>query len=272
MNWFGKRRSRAPAAGLSERTPGGAWIDPAATHTPDQAAPAAEAPTAAPDAPPSAATAAGSDMTSMTPAPVPPTPDEALEILKAGNQAFLNGELDLSSSGPAVLQGLVGGQHPVAVVVGCADSRTSPALLFNQGLGKLFSVRVAGNTVDACALASIVYAVEQLGCPLIVVMGHTGCGAVAAAEAVVDGQSPLEPSLEAMILPIIPAVLEARRHSPADASAAAVEENARRVADGLFASAAIAEAVAQGRLKVIAAVKEMRTGVVTFLDWTRDGT
>ncbi len=196
----------------------------------------------------------------------PPTPDEALALLKAGNAAFLRGENNLGHVNAGDLDSLQHGQHPIAAIVGCADSRTPPTILFNQGFGRLFSIRVAGNTVDRRGLASIVYAVKHLHCPLVVVMGHTGCGAVAAAEAVVDGRMVLDPSLEEMIVPIIPAVLDARRSDARDMAVRAVEENARRVAEKLaVADASLAEAIAAGRLKVAAAVKQMHSGEVLFL-------
>ena len=158
------------------------------------------------------------------------------------------------------------GQRPFAVIVGCADSRTPPTILFNQGLGRLFIVRVAGNTVDRRGLASIVYAVKYLKCPVVIVLGHTGCGAVAAAQAVVEGRSELDPSIEEMVTPIIPAVLEARAGGAADLAVASVEENARRVARRLESSeTALADAIGAGRLKIVAAVKDVKTGEVRFL-------
>ncbi len=206
------------------------------------------------------------------PAPAPaaktgPTPDEALTLLREGNQAFLRGENNLGYVAASDLDELQGGQNPIATIVGCADSRTPPTILFNQGFGRLFSIRVAGNTVDRRGLASIVYAVKHLKCPLVVVMGHTGCGAVAAAEAIVDGKAALDPSLEEMIVPIIPAVLDARRSNATDMAVRAVEENARRVAEKLHvADASLAEAIDSGRLKVVAAVKQMHSGEVKFLN------
>ncbi len=200
------------------------------------------------------------------PAPAGPTPDQALAELKAGNDAFLRGENNLGYVKVDDLEPLQGGQNPIATIVGCADSRTPPTILFNQGFGRLFSIRVAGNTVDRRGLASIVYAVKHLNCPLVVVMGHTGCGAVAAAEAIVDGVMPLDPSLEEMIVPIIPAVLEARRSDATDMAVKAVELNARRVADKLrVADASLADALEAGTLKVVAAVKQMQSGEVKFL-------
>lgn len=196
----------------------------------------------------------------------PPTPDQALAQLKAGNAAFLRGENNLGHVHAGDLDELQGGQHPIATIVGCADSRTPPTILFNQGFGRLFSIRVAGNTVDRRGLASIVYAVKHLHCPLVVVMGHTGCGAVAAAEAIVDGRAQLDPSLEEMIVPIIPAVLDARRSGAPDMAVRAVEENARRVAEKLStADTSLAQAIEAGTLKVVAAVKHMHSGEVRFL-------
>lgn len=201
------------------------------------------------------------------PAPAGPTPDQALAMLRDGNAAFLRGESNLGHVKAGDLDDLQSGQQPIATIVGCADSRTPPTILFNQGFGRLFSIRVAGNTVDRRGLASIVYAVKHLHCPLVVVMGHTGCGAVAAAEAIVDGKASLDPSLEEMIVPIIPAVLDARRSDAADMAVRAVEQNARRVAEKLgVADASLAEAIANGKLKVVAAVKQMHSGEVKFLD------
>jgi carbonic anhydrase len=195
-----------------------------------------------------------------------PTPDEALEMLKAGNAAFLSGETRLGHVTAKDLEPLQGGQKPIATIVGCADSRTPPTILFNQGLGRLFIIRVAGNTVDRRGLASIVYAVKILDCPLVVVLGHTGCGAVAAAEAVVDGRSELDPSLEEMIVPILPAVISARHKGGPNLARLAVEENARRVVARLLtADTALAEAVDSGAIRIVAAVKDMSTGRVDFL-------
>jgi carbonic anhydrase len=195
------------------------------------------------------------------------TPDQALQLLKDGNRDFLTGQGVLSHVSARDLADMQEGQHPFAVVVACADSRTPPTILFNQGLGRLFIVRVAGNTVDRRGLASIVYAVKQLKCPLVVVLGHTGCGAVAAAQAVVEGSAELDPSVEEMITPIIPAVLHAKARGAHDLATASVEENARRVAQRLTtAETALADAIAAGRLKVVAAVKNLNTGEVKFFE------
>ncbi|TPW05038.1 MAG: carbonic anhydrase [bacterium] len=195
-----------------------------------------------------------------------PTPAQALDMLKAGNAAFLSGDTQLGHVTAKDLEPLQGGQKPIATIVGCADSRTPPTILFNQGLGRLFIIRVAGNTVDRRGLASIVYAVKHLDCPLVVVLGHTGCGAVAAAESVFDGKSELDPSLEEMIVPILPAVISARHKGGHNLARLAVEENARRVVARLLtADTALAEAVEKGAIRIVAAVKDMSTGRVDFL-------
>lgn len=253
--WFGRRKTR-PATVIAP--------------SPEPEVPAAEdvvAEAATGHAEPEVVVAEAVE-TEAHPEPEPaPTPDEALAQLKAGNAAFLSGETRLGHVTAEDLQPLQGGQHPIATIVGCADSRTPPTILFNQGLGRLFIIRVAGNTVDRRGLASIVYAVKHLACPLIVVMGHTGCGAVAAAEAVVDGRAELDPSLEEMIVPILPAVLSARHIGGPDQARLAVEENARRVVARLrTADTALAEAEANGHIRIVAAVKDMATGRVDFLD------
>lgn len=196
------------------------------------------------------------------------SPDEALALLKEGNRAFLSGAGVLEQVTAEDLdEHLQAGQHPFAVIVGCADSRTPPTILFNQGLGRLFIVRVAGNTLDRRGVASVVYAVKHLKAPLIVVLGHTGCGAVAAAEAIVDGRAEMDPALEDMLTPIIPAVLASRHKGPENKAVAAVEENARHVAHRLRTlENALDDALNSGRVKIVSAVKDLRSGEVRFLD------
>ena len=106
----------------------------------------------------------------------------ALERLKAGNRSYIGAERgggDISPERRAKTS--IEGQHPYAVIVGCSDSRVIPEHIFSAGIGELFVIRVAGNVVDNIQLGSIEYAVEHLGCSLVLVLGHTGCGAVGAA-------------------------------------------------------------------------------------------
>ena len=107
---------------------------------------------------------------------------QALRRLKEGNQTYLKAEKSVGDISPQKrLFAFQNGQSPYAVIVSCADSRVIPESIFSAGIGELFIVRAAGNVIDDFALGSIEYAVEHLNCPLVVVMGHTGCGAVGAA-------------------------------------------------------------------------------------------
>ncbi len=109
------------------------------------------------------------------------TPEQALRFLKEGNQRFAADRLAAKDVGAAKRKELVAGQRPFAILLSCADSRVPPEIVFDQGLGDLFVVRVAGNISEPFALGSIDYAVEYLHVPLIVVLGHEQCGAVASA-------------------------------------------------------------------------------------------
>jgi carbonic anhydrase len=156
------------------------------------------------------------------------------------------------------------------VLVGCSDSRVSPELLFGRGLGELFIIRNAGNTIDTAALGSIEYGVGVLGCPLIVVLGHEACGAVAAAVDVVEKNATFPGVIGEMIQPIIPAVLEAKRSANSGAGALlenAVIANAKRVAMRLRTqSPVIQETMRAGKLKVVPAHYDLDDGHVDFFD------
>lgn len=105
---------------------------------------------------------------------------QALDLLKAGNARFVSGTLAPKDDYATLREQLSAGQHPFAVVLCCSDSRVAPEIIFDQKLGDLFVIRNAGNIVDEEVLGSIEYAVEHLGSPLVVVMGHASCGAVTA--------------------------------------------------------------------------------------------
>lgn len=111
-------------------------------------------------------------------ASVPETPDAVLAMLQNGNERFHEFHAVHPDQTPERMKELMNGQHPWAVVISCSDSRVVPELVFDQGLGDLFTVRTAGNVVGDYELASVEYAVEHLGAPLVIVMGHTQCGAI----------------------------------------------------------------------------------------------
>ena len=159
-------------------------------------------------------------------------------------------------------------QVPFAVLVGCSDSRVSPELLFGTGLGELFIVRNAGNTVDTVALGSIQYEVQVLGAPLVLVLGHERCGAVEAALSVVEKNTVYPGSIGQMIEPIIPAVLKAKSSGAAKGDAllgAALRANVRRIVSRLRSSEeALLAAQRAGKLKIVGARYDLDDGKVDF--------
>lgn len=201
-------------------------------------------------------------------APPGMTPDEALRLLQEGNELFVADRLPPPQHGPRRLE-LARSQRPFAVLVGCSDSRVPPEILFGRGLGELFIIRNAGNTVDVTAQGSIEYAVGELGVPLIVVLGHERCGAVAAAVEVVERSATFPGRIGQMVEPIIPAVLRARHDAGAGLSQdelldAAVRENVRRVVRGLGLSELLSERQRAGRLRIVGARYDLDDGRVEF--------
>ena len=195
------------------------------------------------------------------------TPDQALERLRDGNRAFLDGKVDQVDLSAARRLALAKGQAPFCAYVSCSDSRVPPELLFGRGLGELFIIRNAGNTVDTVAMGSIEYAVAVLGVPLVVVMGHESCGAVKAAMSVVSDNARFPGVIGNMIEPIIPAVLEARNQS-GDATEVAVKQNVRRVVRKLREASdpLLIEPQRAGKLKVVGAYYKLDSGEVDFFD------
>jgi carbonic anhydrase len=198
------------------------------------------------------------------------TASQALERLKQGNADFLANRLPPDPPDHAARRlELARSQTPFAVLVGCSDSRVPPELLFGAGLGELFIVRNAGNTVDTVALGSIQYGVQVLGAPLVVVLGHERCGAVDAAVSVVQKNATFPGSIGQMIEPIIPAVLKARGAGDgkdADLLDQAVRENIRRTVLRLRESEpTLIEPQRSGRLRVVGARYDLDDGKVDFL-------
>ena len=203
-------------------------------------------------------------------APVAPSmsPEEALERLRRGNDDFVHDRATVSPQGRELRQTLARQQSPLAVIVGCSDSRVAPELLFDSGLGELFVVRNAGNTVTPAALGSVEYGALMLGAPLIVVLGHERCGAVSAALSLVQEGGSLPGRIGDTVSPILPAARAALAsdHPSKDALLdEAVRQNVLRVVDELRQDGlAIAAAQKEGRLKVIGARYDLDDGRVSF--------
>jgi carbonic anhydrase len=185
------------------------------------------------------------------------TPDEALAWLKAGNQRFANATVSGGKPTAARRAETAKGQNPFAIIVGCADSRTAPEIVFDQNIGDLFVVRTAGNLVDDYALGSIEYAVEHLGSRLIVVLGHQRCGAVQAALA--GGEAPGH--IHALVSAIQPAV-EATKGKPGDPLANAIHENDALVAEKIRKKAKFGDLASQ--VRVIEGYYDLHTGKVEW--------
>ena len=188
--------------------------------------------------------------------------DQALARLLEGNQRFVRHKEKHPDASMPRRKELQTGQHPMAVILGCADSRVPPELIFDQGLGDLFVVRVAGNVVDDDILGSLEYAVEHLGTKLIMVVGHEKCGAITAA---------LEPGeagghLKYLVDAIHPSVEEVSA-APGDKVHNCVVANARRVARQIRESEPVLKEFVEAKgVKVVAADYVLDTGKVTLLD------
>jgi len=195
--------------------------------------------------------------------------EEILARLQEGNRRFVAGEGRFARRcRPERRLALVGGQRPVAVVLGCADSRVPAELIFDQGLGDLFVVRVAGNVVGPTQLGSVEFAVEALGTRLVVVLGHERCGAVQAALEVHGGaEAPASPHLGEIVARILPAVAQVQHEPASGRLSAAVRANVRRSAAALLdGSPLLRRMQAEEGLQVVGAVYDLATGVVMFLD------
>jgi carbonic anhydrase len=190
--------------------------------------------------------------------------DEGLRRLRAGNARFVSGSLENPRRSPARRTAVAPKQEPFASIVACADSRVSPETVFDQGLGDLFVCRSAGNTADAVTLGSVEYATLHFGTPLIVVVGHTGCGAVDATLGAIDDPNADVPgSIKAVVAAIRPSISGIRK-GPGRADAA-VAANARAVAKRIAASDLLEERIARGKVRIVAARLDLTRGSITWL-------
>ena len=189
--------------------------------------------------------------------------EEAMAMLVRGNSRFVSGT-PLPKSFAAERKELASDQHPYAIVVACADSRVPPELLFDESLGKLFVIRVAGNVMDPVVLGSIEYAAEHLHTHLLLVLGHRKCGAVTAA---VSGGD-YSPNIGALVTRISPAVDVARAGKVAEGALldAAVRENVRyQIHMALYQSEVLADLIRQHELTIVGGVYDLESGKVDFL-------
>jgi carbonic anhydrase len=194
------------------------------------------------------------------------SPQEALQLLLEGNRRFVEGKPHAQTSMERRAT-FAAGQSPMAAVLCCADSRVAPEILFDQPLGEIFSVRVAGNFLHDDGLASLEYAVLKLGVPLIFVLGHTDCGAVRAAMGTLQERVSLPGRLPALVTSLMPAVHHALMERPADPLIACIHTNVSfEVRDITLAEPVIAPMTQSGRVMVVGGVASVETGVVHMIE------
>jgi len=192
--------------------------------------------------------------------------DTALKELLDGNQRYVAGKLVHPHQTSQRSQELIPHQHPFATVLGCADSRVPPEVIFDQGLGDLFVVRVAGNIIDEEAvLASLEYAVEHLKTPLLVVLGHKACGAVKATVEALAKNEAGEGQVGIIVKAIRPAVVEARDR-PGDVLDYAVRANVRRTVSRLNQTGPVLSGMVRDqKLRIVGAYYDLQSGIVELL-------
>lgn len=185
------------------------------------------------------------------------TPNEAFKNLQEGNDRFLSGKSTfLNNDQQARRKALIENQKPYAIILGCSDSRVAPEILFDQGLGELFIIRVAGNVLGESEIDSITYAVKALGCSLIVVLGHENCGAV---DAVWQKKADLIPFIKKEIQPAIDET------NPKCTLACQIKNNISLVVDRLNKTPQFQTELEKGSLQVKGAYYPFVSGKVEFL-------
>ncbi len=200
----------------------------------------------------------------------PASLDDAIARLIEGNRRFVE-EHPLAPVPSAHRIELASGQAPFATILGCSDSRVPIETIFDQQPGNLFVVRVAGNIVNEDGLASIEYAITVLNSMLVVVLGHERCGAVKAAVDFVETNTPLPGHMQRLADAITPAA-RATRGTDHDWWHEAVIENARINATAVMErSTIVADAVSEGRVRVVGATYDLHSGIVSFLDQRKIG-
>ncbi|BAY98750.1 carbonic anhydrase [Tolypothrix tenuis PCC 7101] len=192
--------------------------------------------------------------------PQPLSPDEALQKLLEGNQRFVEHQPQYPDQSAARLQEVAQAQHPFATILTCADSRVPVEILFDQGVGDIFDIRIAGNIATPEARGSIEYAVTLLGSPLLMVLGHERCGAVTAA---VQNEVLLG-DISTFVKAIKPAVARVK-NQPGDPVENAVVANVQYQIERLKRSRLLKESLQSGKLKIVGGRYDLDTGKVSII-------
>ena len=200
-------------------------------------------------------------------APHPPTPDAALAVLMAGNERYRRGQIELRDYSP-VGERIASAQKPFAAIIACADSRISPPLIFDVDNGNLFLSRVAGNSIDVATLGSTEYAVAVLGVKLVMILGHSDCGAVKAALEVAKGTKSYPASKYGAIGDFVDAIVSPIKSVPPAQRTleSATAANASAQAKAIAAKGPIIKAaVDAGKIRVVAAIYDIASGKVSLV-------
>jgi carbonic anhydrase len=187
---------------------------------------------------------------------------DAVRRLKAGNARYVSGRT-LRRNYVADRKATADGQHPYAIVLACADSRLSPEILFDESLGKLFVIRVAGNVVDPVVLGSVEYAAEHLQVETLLILGHESCGAV---KATLEGGD-VPPNIKSLVERIAPAVEKAKQAklSAAETLNLAIRENVSlQMQQAVAQSEVLGELVKEKKLRIVGGVYNLHSGKVEF--------
>lgn len=214
--------------------------------------------------------AAGATLTACVSQPIQPvlpeeaavsSPDEALDRLMVGNQRYVNNRtLPLNESASRRSE-VAKGQSPFATIFSCVDSRVPPELVFDRGLGDLFVIRTAGHTLDQAVLGSLEFGVEELKIPLLLVMGHSKCGAVKATAEALEAHAHAHGSIKFLVEAITPAVEQAAGEA-GDPLTNCINANIKLTLAKLMESQILSEAVADGRLLIRGGRYELESGKV----------
>jgi carbonic anhydrase len=193
------------------------------------------------------------------------TPDQAIMLLKDGNQRFVN-NLKINRNLLQQVNETTDGQHPFAVIVSCMDSRTSAELIFDQGLGDIFSIRIAGNVVNEDILGSAEFGCKVVGSKVILVLGHSNCGAIKGAIANVElGHLHFVTSKIQRCIPMVK-----RQHEHASADEICTQVTKQNVLQGISdlknRSSILADMAHRGEIKIVGGVYDLSTGIVEFFD------
>ena len=190
--------------------------------------------------------------------------DQSIQILMEGNRRFVTAKPLYPNLTPERRKEVSKGQKPFAIIFGCVDSRVPPELVFDRGLGDLFVIRTAGQALDRAALGSIEFGVKELNIPLVMVLGHEKCGAVAATIEVVEKKAIAHGQINTLVEIIMPAVGKVMGQ-PGDLLENSVRANIQITVDKLKASPLLSKYLDKGKIKIVGALYDLDTGVVDII-------